>query len=57
MTVEVLVDANFEAPTEVGPHQEEIESYIENNDEAGLIRVNHQFFIFYSVTDLLNIVF
>ncbi|KAG2202761.1 hypothetical protein INT47_004785 [Mucor saturninus] len=38
MTVEVLIDTNFEAPTEFGPHQEDIETFIENNDQAGLIR-------------------
>lgn len=40
MTVEVLIDTNFEAPTEFGPHQEDIETFIENNDQAGLIRVS-----------------
>lgn len=40
MTVDVLVDDNFELTTEVGPHQKDIEAYIANKDQDGLIRVN-----------------
>lgn len=34
----VMIDSNFEAPEDFGPHNEEIEEHIEKNDQQALMR-------------------